>query len=230
MGVVASSLQVPLLYSRLDSKSRFRMKVLMKAIEQRLDKVNQSTQYRDKNMKVRFNLEWSFLLGHTCNALGAKSFETPHNFKPGRGVSVKPVEERRISKWKKELWKFSKELITLIDDDFADGEYVVNYACMTNPKHYVKKHTDSEDISYQYAMALGDYKGAFLRCYDEQDNILGDFDYHNKICKMDGRLPHELILNDFEGKRYCVVWFKTYDHRKTKADPIFREPCLMTKK
>eukprot|EP00854_Cymbomonas_tetramitiformis_P001363 gene1363-1964_t len=26
---------------------------------------------------------------------------------------------------------------------------------------------------------------------DEKDNIIGDFDYHNNILKMDGRLPHE---------------------------------------
>ena len=73
-------------------------------IENILEKHPQTNQYRDGNKKVRFNLEWSMLLGHTTNALGAKSFETPHNFKQGRGVYIKPVEERKIPKWKKELW------------------------------------------------------------------------------------------------------------------------------
>ena len=25
-----------------------------------------------------------------------------------------------------------------------------------------------------------------MRCYDEQDNVLGDFDYNRQVCKMDG--------------------------------------------
>ena len=115
------------------------MENLMNEIENILEKHPQTNQYRDGNKKVRFNLEWSMLLGHTTNALGAKSFETPHNFKQGRGVYIKSVEERKIPKWKKELWSLSKELISLVDPDFADGEFVVNYSCMTKPEQYVKK-------------------------------------------------------------------------------------------
>ena len=111
-----------------------------------------------------------------------------------------------------------------IDPDFAEGEYVVNYSCMTKPEQYVKKHVDGEDISHQYALALGNYSGAYLRCYDEKENVLGDFDYNRKVCKMDGRLPHELIQDDFQGKRFCVIWFKLYDHRKAEPDPICRTP------
>ena len=99
----------------------------------------------------------------------------------------------------------AKKLITLIDPDFAAGEYVVNYACMSQPDQYVKKHTDSEDISYQYALNLGEYKGAYTRCFDENDNVLGEFDYHRKIFKMDGRLPHEVIQSKFEG------WLRPYN-------------------
>ena len=137
------------------------------------------------------------------------------------------MEDRKLTKWKQELWRLSKELISLIDPDFAAGEYVVNYSSMTKPEQYVKKHVDSDDISHQYALALGNYRGASLRCYDEQDNVLGDFDYNRKVCKMDGRLPHELISDGFQGERFCVIWFKSYDHRKTQPDPICREPCFM---
>ena len=59
--------------------------VLMTKIEKILKTVKHNQQYRDKTKKVRFNLQWSFLLGEgTTSALGAKSFETPHNFKQGR--------------------------------------------------------------------------------------------------------------------------------------------------
>ena len=226
MGVVFSQLQTPLLYAPLTKAENELRKTLMWEIETILEKVKLKKQYRDQKRK-KFDLEWSFLLGHTCNALGATSFEAPHNFKQGRGVNLTPVEDRNLPKWKKQLWALSKELITMVDEDFAAGEYVVNYACMTQPEHFVKKHVDSHDISHQYAMALGDYSGAYLRCYDEEDNVLGDFDYQYEVCKMDGRLPHELISDDFEGERFCVIWFKSYDHRKTEADTICREPCMM---
>ena len=88
----------------------------------------------------------------------------------------------------------------------------------------LKKHVDGEDISHQYALALGNYSGAYLRCYDEKENVLGDFDYNRKVCKMDGRLPHELIQDDFQGIRFCVIWFKLYDHRKAEPDKICRTP------
>ena len=201
---------------------------LMDEIETILKTVKETKQYRDKTKKVNFNLEWAFLLGEgTTNALGATSFETPHNFKKGRGVCLTKVEKRSLPKWKLKLWKLSKQLITLIDPDFAAGEFVVNYSCMNKPEQYVKKHVDSDDVSHQYAMALGNYKNAALRLYDENDKVIGDFDYHKKVCKMDGRLPHELVSDGFEGERFCVIWFKSYDHRQTKADPIFKTPCYV---
>ena len=200
---------------------------LMKEIEAILKTVHLNKQYRDKTKKVKFNLGWAFLLGNTTNALGAGAFTTPHNFKKGKGVCIKPVEERKLPQWKQDLWRLSKDLMRLIDPDYVEGEYLVNYSCMTDPNHYVRKHTDSDDISYQYALALGDYEGAKLRAYDANDQVLGDFDYHNKICKMDGRLPHEVILEDFSGTRFCVIWFKSYDHRKPQCDPIFDTPCYV---
>jgi len=199
---------------------------LMKNIEEILDNVNMDKQYRDKTRKLRFNLEWAFLLGHTTGALGSGGFHTPHNIssKKGKGVCVTPVEDRKLPKWKQRLWRLSNELISMVDKDFAEGEYVVNYSKMTTGDHYVRKHVDKDDVSFQYALALGDYTGAALRCYDKNDNVIGDYDYHNKILKMDGRLPHEVILDDFQGNRYCVIWFKSYDHRKPEVDPIYNTP------
>ena len=193
-----------------DALCELKKQELMDKIEKILQGVKQTKQYRDKTKKLKFNLEWAFLMGYNCSALGAQSFETPHNFKKGKGVYIKPIEERKLPKWKQELWALSKELITLTDPDFAAGEYVVNFASMTKPEQYVKKHVDSEDISHQYALTLGNYRNAYLRCYDEEDNVLGEFDYHRKIFKMDGRLPHEVISENFEGERFTIVWFKTY--------------------
>jgi hypothetical protein len=214
--------------SALPFPTKFVKLNLMNKIETILKTVKDTKQYRDKTKKVKFNLEWAFLLGEgTTSALGAKSFETPHNFKPGKGVCLTKVETRALPSWKLKLWDLSNQLITLIDPDFAAGEFVVNYSCMNKPEQYVKKHVDSDDVSHQYAMALGNYKNAALRLYDEYDKVIGDFDYHKKVCKMDGRLPHELMSDGFEGERFCIIWFKSYDHRQTEADPIFATPCYI---
>ena len=201
---------------------------LMNEIESILKQVKEKKQYRDKTKKVKFNLEWAFLLGEgTCSALGAKSFETPHNFKAGKGVCLTKVTTRKLPKWKLKLWELSNRLIALIDKDFADGEFIVNFSCMNKPDQYVKKHVDADDVSHQYALALGNYRNAALRLYDVDDTVIGDFDYHRKVLKMDGRLPHELLSDGFEGERFCIIWFKSYDHRQTQADPILRTPCYV---
>ena len=54
-------------------------------------------------------------------------------------------------------------------------------------------------------MVLGDCTGGELKLW----NSAGDtqvIDYTNKILKLDGRLPHEVM--PFTGKRYCIVWYK----------------------
>jgi hypothetical protein len=217
------------------------VQVLMTQIKTILDKQNKKGmkgQYRDKTKKTKFNLQSAFLLGATTNALGASknkegvsSFGTPHNIpsKKGKGVCLTPVLARvSLPKWKKNLWTLSQQLIEIIDPDFAVGEYVVNYSTMTDPKHYVKKHTDSDDISYQYGMSLGDYEGTFeTRIYDKDDKVVGDYDYKNRVLKMDGRLPHEVISKGFKGVRHCVIFFKSFDKRKLVCDPIFETPCFV---
>ena len=216
------------------------VKLLMTQIKTILDKQNKKGmkgQYRDKTHKKKINLKSAFLLGATTNALGAsknkegiRSFGTPHNIpsKKGKGVCLTPVLERVLPKWKKTLWVLSQQLIEIIDPDFAVGEYVVNYSTMTDPEHYVKKHTDSDDISYQYGMSLGDYEGTFkTRIYDKDDKVVGDYDYKNRVLKMDGRLPHEVISKGFKGVRHCVIFFKSFDKRKLVCDPIFETPCFV---
>ena len=210
---------------------------LMSGIQSILDSQNSkgmSGQYRDKLKKKNFNLQSAFLSGATTNALGASpnkegtsNFGTPHNIpeKRGKGACLTPVLERKLPKWEKQLWVLSEKLIKLIDPEFAEGEYVVNYSTMTEPKHHVKKHTDSHDISYQYGLSLGNYEGSFkTRIYDKHDNMEGDYDYKNRVLKMDGRLPHEVISEGFSGVRHCVIFYKSYDYRKTVCDPVFDTP------
>ena len=185
---------------------------------------NYKKQYRDKKKKKRFNLKWSFQLGYTTNARGANGFPIEHNFKPNKGVCLTPIDKRRWSKWKIELWNLCKQIMMMIDPDYVEGEYVVNFSCMDKKSHYVRKHIDKDDISYQYAMALGTFENAYLQVYDSNNQIIGKYDYNRRLLKMDGRLPHEVLMDGFKGTRFCVIWFKLYDHRKIEEDKVLTQP------
>ena len=48
---------------------------------------------------------------------------------------------------------------------------------MTDPsQHYVKKHVDDQDITFQYGLALGDFTGGELTCWAE-DGSTQTLDY-----------------------------------------------------
>ena len=199
--------------------TKTKIETLMNAIESILDEQNPTLnkQKRNPNRKV-FNLKWSFVLGFTTNTRGLNGFKFPHNFLPEFGVNIKPIEDRGWKDWQMQLWKYCKDLISIIDKDYADGEYVVSCSCMNHHSHYVRYHKDKNDISHQYAMALGKFRNAKLRIYDTKDVVIDDFNYHRRILKMDGRHGHEVISKNFKGTRYCIIWFKSYDHRKLMKD------------
>ena len=46
----------------------------------------------------------------------------------------------------------------------GEGETIVQFSYMKSPEHYVKKHTDTSDISHQYALSLGKYTSRTI-CY-----------------------------------------------------------------
>ena len=46
--------------------------------------------------------------------------------------------------------------------------------------------------------------------------------YTNKILKLDGRLPHEVMA--FTGRRYCIIWYKVFDRNMKKPASVF-EPA-----
>ena len=73
------------------------------------------------------------------------------------------------------------------------------------PCSQIKLHTDANNISYQYLLSLGDFSGCKLRVHLNKETHQ-DFEYRNLILKADGRLPHEVIFNNFKGDRFTVIW------------------------
>ena len=179
----------------------------------------------------KFSIQGSFKIGlgstqpGNLQHLGKPGF-VKHNFK-NTAAYIAPVEEQSgQTRLKKLLHRMAMEILMLIDPEYAAGETIVQFALLTSPQHRVDKHVDDEDISFQYAVSLGNYHGAILRTYNSSGRS-SDIDNRNKIVRFDGRLPHEVVVDPgFVGERFTVIWYQNYDARKTQPDPILEKPQI----
>jgi hypothetical protein len=197
-------------------------------LESLCDAYKKTGQARDKKNKNNFSLEWQFAAGRSVRALTTKEGNPTwchkHNFIDSKGVYMKDVADSTKTPAQKALYAKACEILPLIDADYAGEykDYVVNFSCMSDSElHYVHKHTDDDDIQFQYAVVLGKCTGGELKLWDSKGGTQ-IVDYRNKILQLDGRLAHEVM--PFKGRRYCIIWYKLFDRRMTKAAPIF-EPA-----
>ena len=147
---------------------------------------------------------------------------------------VRPVDAqlaaRKISQHQWQAYELARQLLEAIDADYAAGEFLVQFALMDVASHRVGCHEDSGDVSYQYALALGDFSGAVLRCFTSRaKSAWVDLDTKGHVAKFDGRLPHEVVTtHDFRGQRFTVIVYKNYDHRKQGVvDAVFQSPQVV---
>ena len=192
-------------------------------------------QHRDGKNKLKFSLAGSFKVGTGSTQVGNLQHVTKgtpgfvrHNIH-GRNTAafIRPVREQSgLSQEHRLVHGLAMYIIKMVDPEYASGETIVQFALMNTPQQYVRNHTDSEDVSFQYAMSLGDYSGAWLRAKDA-DGRIHDLDNARKIVRFDGRLEHEVFLDHFQGQRFTVIWYKNYDHRKTTPDPIWKKPVVV---
>ena len=197
-------------------------------------KLFKNAQHRDAASKKTFSLVSSFKIGVGSTQPGHIAFVrrgmkgfVKHPTKE-IGVRITPVaEQKELSVEQKELYRLAADLLAEIDADYARGEFLVQFAYMNDPSHYVRIHKDHGDISYQYALSLENYTGAKLRVYtcDERDFV--EFNHLNRIVKFDGRCAHEVVTKDFDGERFTVIYYKNYDSRLVHPDPIFDTPCFV---
>ena len=67
-------------------------------------------------------------------------------------------------------------------------------------------HTDAQDISYQWAISLGDFDGGQL-CVESGPGEVLLVNTHSHAAKIDGRFPHWVA--PWQGERYSVIVYKT---------------------
>jgi len=191
--------------------------------------VKSTVQTRNKKTQSVHRLKWQFSLGASCNAMNATGFTEPHNSRIGKGVHLTPVEERDLPRWKVDIWVVCLEIIKLLDPAWV-GDYddiAVSLSCIDSNGHYhVKKHKDSDDLTYQWAIFLGDFSGAMLRLFKEDgETVLMDVVLKPYlVLKMDGRLPHQLLFKEFTGVRYAVFFYKSFDRTMAEDADILTTP------
>jgi hypothetical protein len=180
----------------------------------------------ENNRSNTITAEYCFSIGYTINVKGKRGFETPHNIPERMGyyVCTKDPLERSLPSWKKILWMKAKELLNLYDPVFAAGEYVVQFSRMSSPSHSCKMHKDKKDIGPQYIMYLGNYRNAILQAYDKEERSYRCFSKPYLMLKFDGRLKHRVLMENFVGVRYAIVFYKLYDFRQPFLAPILFPP------
>ena len=198
-----------------------------------LDAYNGCGQSRDRARKT-FSWRFQFTIGRTVRALttevGNKTWCTPHNFLPGKGVYslAMGVLKDPLSGGKQEQQKAiyveAIELMKLVDASYvAHGDFVLQVALMTDPKrHYCKRHTDDDDITFQYGVGLGNYRGGELVTWDSSGARQAPIDMRRRLVRLDGRLPH--MVGSFKGTRYSLYYYKLYDRSISERQPIY-EPA-----
>jgi len=110
-------------------------------------------------------------------------------------------------------------------------EYCVHVSKTTAIHRKDLLHRDKHDISPAFVFYFGDFSGAELVCFDDDGEtelaILGE-PFHMGI--FDPRLPHMVRRSkNFQGSRYCVIFFKMWDHSAVLA-PFEKHPRYLEDK
>lgn len=180
------------------------------------------------NSRAGFKYDWCFSLGYSMNTLNLANFTTPHPLPKWSSVYgvclTDPLERSGIPPWKKGFWRKAQEVLKLLLPELLDKTYAVQFSKMSSPSCSVPFHYDRRDVSWQYALFLGDYEGAFLEVCDPENEVYKAYSSPYCLLQFDGRLRHRVRLEGFWGVRYSVIFYQQFDLTKTEEDPIFFPP------
>ena len=88
-----------------------------------------------------------------------------------------------------------------VDPDFAYTGVALSRDFRGSP------HVDTYDISYQWAISLGEFEGGEL-CVESSPGEVSVVSTHNRAAKVDGRFPH-WVAPWSGARRYSVIVYMT---------------------
>ena len=191
-------------------KSNQKWTILLDKIEYMMRDIDIKTDYSSKKKSWKYR----FLLGRTTtrwkknNSLRCVQHPTKEHFL----VNTSNVFDRKeVVIWKLKLYKMACTLLKMINKQWAgsNDDFVVQFSCMDIESH-IEIHTDKDDVSSQFAISLGEYKGGQLMVYNDNLSTYIPVVNKRKMVQFDGRKKH-FVTKVTEGERYYIVFFKSYD-------------------
>ena len=110
-----------------------------------------------------------------------------------------------------DLWEAVLEAMNLLDPEFSFTGVACTHGFRGSP------HCDNQDISYQWAMSLGDFDGGAL-CVESSPGEVSVVDTRARAAKVDGRYPHWVA--PWVGDRFSLICYKT------RGEPTGRGPAV----
>ena len=186
---------------------------------------------------MELNFRFQFTIGRTARARTYSKktyFRFKHNFRHNIGIYsmnetelADPMKAKTKSAEQKILYYMAGKLLNIIDPGYAAGGHWVVQIHGMDSKSKINKHVDSNDITFQYGVTLGDYEGGNLITWDSTGENPTEINVQNKVVKLDGRLFHQ-VTPVTSGVRYSLYYYKVYDPTITEVGPIFEPATIIT--
>jgi len=142
----------------------------------------------------------SFVMGGVLGQRGFYGFRGATVGKMGYNDNIVPLVLAKQSDEVLKLWCLLKDLLGRIDPAFEYTSVQVNRNFRGLP------HRDKHDVTYQYALSLGDFSGGRLLAETGDPNVVAAFDTHGRPTRLDGRRVH-WVAPHTGGDRYSLIMY-----------------------
>ena len=183
--------------------------------QQRLQRLRR----KDPNSPVR-KLAAGFVLGATLGRRrSGKSNETlsrHHGRRYVNWTTVPTAYSAMTQHHMLAIWCLAQELVRWLDPSYKATSIQVNKNFRSH-----RVHTDRNNISHQFALSLGDFKGGELVMETADEGTLARFKTKNRIARVDGRRNH--YVTPYTGERFSLIIYSIDGPRITPILTNFEE-------
>ena len=167
----------------------------------------------------------SFVLGSTTGPAGADGFKDVmwrngkrFGYNHDITTSRNKFQERPLRR----LWRVLKKLVRRVDPSYRFTSVQVN-------KNFAGRvHTDKKDVTYQYALSVGDFSGGNLVVSTDDPYLYVKMDTKRRLTRCDGRHPHWVTAHK-GGTRYSLVMYNITGKDRPRGSNLDRKGMQCSK-
>lgn len=154
----------------------------------------------------------SLVLGATKGVPSSRGFDNIRGNK-AFNLTIVTNRARRDERDLLELWYILKELVRGVDPTYHFSSVQINKNFAGTP------HIDRNNVNYQYAMSLGDFKGGDLVVSTDDPYLYVQHETHNRLAKTDSRHPH-WVKRHTGGDRYSLIMYDITGRQRPRLSNI----------